>query len=80
MKTSLCTYKYRLRELKYEKAICYFRTLITDSKCQRIVARTSLIRKKITTEEEEEENKIICQKSWLPDRASAHQRWLPYTQ
>jgi len=23
---------------------------------------------------------FICQKGWLPERASAHQRWLPYTQ
>jgi len=35
-----------------------------------------------STEEEEERRrrKFICQKGWLPERASAHQRWLPYTQ
>jgi len=27
----------------------------------------------------EEEEKNICQKGWLPERASAHRRWLPYT-
>jgi len=32
------------------------------------------------TEEEEEEEQIICQKGWLPERASAHRRWLPYTE
>jgi len=24
--------------------------------------------------------KVICQKGWLTERASAQQRWLPYTQ
>jgi len=28
-------------------------------------------------EEEEERRKFIRQKGWLPERASAHQRWLP---